>query len=651
MIVTSASLFCQNNDDDTTPPVDSSGIFSDSTLYPTDSIKSYKSIPAKDTVQYTKYSFLDTITVYLLPDRLNHEEDIAKSFNHDPADFIKFNTSGFIQENELTPMRKTVSAFGLPGNRTDVILNGRSLNPVEHIIRPDNLIDLNDVPTTPVQSVYSADGPVGMIFGEGNATSSVILLPVAPEGPQAESRMVVDKGSSGYANTRAVFSQKGKNGKLVRAALEYRKADGLVRYREDDAYHQWGELIFPINTKSRVTLGGRLYRRIGSYPIWPDSTYDNLGQSRRDRDLSAGFEIDHSFGGTSRILFRHQRSESRLDDRINLYFRNLDIFDNTLSIEHTRPIGSLGFRTGLEITQYDFHDGPTDRRRRRAKFHGSLIRGSRISSWAATFAYEKVGGFEPEPSGAILLTFNGDKFYLSSSIGYSTKFPRQYELDLVPLAERLINPNNVDYYESGNPDLLPEKQLVGNLSLGIGKAGADFLLSITAGKIIDGIDWEISLLDTLGSTVDAYKAVNNDLEFINITGRQKIMIGEILYWSGGASYRQLKVDKDDNPPYAPEYQAFSNLQIYQYVKFLELHLYGYLEAVYNGPFKTRPAFGIAEYEIENDTILNLKLSFRIKKFRFYYVFQNLLDTEYSLRDGYVIPGRFNYYGLTWDFLD
>ena len=79
---------------------------------------------------------------------------------------------------------------------------------------------------------------------------------------------------------------------------------------------------------------------------------------------------------------------------------------------------------------------------------------------------------------------------------------------------------------------------------------------------------------------------------------------------------------------------------------LGLKLYVYGEALYNAVYH-----GYDSQEYGENIIFNLKLSFKIKKFHFYYVFQNIPSIEYYSRANNRILGRYNWYGVTWEFLD
>lgn len=644
VLVTLASSFSFGQ---ITPPPDQP----DSTSSKKDSARVIDSVltaglqpPEDSTYLLNYYNLNDSISAYFLIDRLDLSNESNRSFQHDAADFVRFNPSNFIIEYQNTPVRKTVSPFALPGNRINVIFNHRSLNPLEHLPEADNMIDFNDVPTAPVQGIYNIEGPLGMVFGGKNSTSSTILFPRRPDTTRAESELVVDKGWYGYAYTKALFANQNPDGRSIRIAAGYRKAIGAYPRRDDDAYHQWGEIVHPIREKVRLTLSGRLYRRKGTYPVRPGVADFYLNRFRRDRDLTASVEIGHSATQKSTIEFRHQRSESKVDRPFVQYYRGLDILNNSLTISHERKLGPAGMKISTLFSHEAYNDAGTTHKRWHGFVDTKFLFGTANGVMLSYFKIEKVEGYDPAPSAALIYTRNNKRVYFSGSIGYSTKVPRQYELYLVPRLSQIIATTGSDYFESGNSELKSEKQLIGNVTLGLGKIGSDMILSATGGKIFDGIDWQ--RIDTLDLDFAALRTGNKDIEFANITLRQRLSWDNRLTWSGGGSYHHVKVDGNDNLAYSPDYQAFSNLELYYYIKRLELHLYGYTEVIYSGAY-----VGYHGEELGNNVILNSKLSFRIKKFRFYYVFQNFPSIIYRSREDYTIPGSFNYYGISWEFLD
>jgi len=211
--------------------------------------------------------------------------------------------------------------------------------------------------------------------------------------------------------------------------------------------------------------------------------------------------------------------------------------------------------------------------------------------------------------------------------------------------------DGIDYFETGNHGLDPEKQLVASFNAGLGQPGNDLQISLTGGKIFAGIDWEHYYLDTLGGTFDAYRPINHDIDFIGATLLKRFTYRDNIWLYGGVTCRYDKVGGNDNPYYSPDFQGFAAIQLHHYVDLIGTHFYGYLEAIGIGKYDTPESFQSPGYTFGNQAVVNLKLSFRIKEFRFYFVSQNLLAEYYSMRDGYPINDRFAFYGLTWKFLD
>lgn len=587
--------------------------------------------------------------------RLDLAGDVRAAHAYDAAGLIRFNPSNFIIPYQATPMRTVVAPFGLPGGRIDPIFNGYRLHPREHLPEPDGRIGFDDLPLAPLGEVYNFEGPLGLALGGENATASLVLVPPEPETTRAESRLIVDKGSFGMANTGGVLTERKSNGRRVRAAVEYRKADGLFLYRDDDGYHQWGDLVYPLGGGHRLFFNGRLYRRTGHFIIRPDRPGQAYNRSRRDRDLSAGYRLVGAGGDNLAVEFRHQRSESSIRTGVtgtdSDFASGLDVFNNSLSVNRQGRLGGVGYSVGTELAEEEYKDNAWQRKRHRGILRGRIMAGDSTGGWLAGASIEKVGGYDPAPSGVLALVSKTEAFYLSLSGGYSTRFPSQYELDLTEKEAFVSGSTGYDYYESGNNSLKAEKQMIGNFTLGLGRPGSDTRLAVTGGKIFDGIDWRHDTVDTPGGTVDRYRPVNHDIEFVNAALTKRLSMFDRVGWLAGGSYRYVQVGGDEEPEYSPDYQLFSGLELYQYVEFIDLHLYGYLEAGYIGPYTAEGAGGDPRSELGDEMVVDFRLSFRIKKFRFYYLFRNLDNENYQIRDGYTILGRSHCYGITWEFLD
>jgi hypothetical protein len=601
---------------------------------------------AKTAIKKAFFNFDDTLTSRILITRLNLAGKTDASFIHDAGDYLKFDPSVFCVEEQNTPYRKTVSPAGLPGRRINAIYNNRSLNPLEHLPEPDGQINFEDIPTTGVENLYILGGPAAMMFGGDEAPSSIILSPLMPESTTAESRLIVDKGAFGYANTGARFAQRTAYGRLLRAALEYRKATGATYYRNDDGYHQWGEFSTFLTEKWRMNLSGRLYSREGTYTLRPDVSLFSLERKRRDRDLTAGLDFYHSEKATTGVEFRHQRSESRLYEATTLYSRNLDFIANSITARREFQKGGSAVKAAISYCREEFRDAPLYDGRDRFNAELRSITPVGRAAYFALLRGEKVEGFDAAGSAVAGIIIDKEYFFALASAGYGAKFPSQYDLSLTPRLTRTLSYDSNDYFESGAGGLIAEKQAVGNVTLALGRIGSDLSLSCSFGRIGDAIRWRKYDYDTAGATVKAYKPFNDDLKFVSVTATQNFKWKDILRWYGGGGYHFVESELDETLAYSPDYQLTAGIEIYKYIRKLELHLFAILEGVYYGRY-----FGAMMRPLGEDPIINLKLSFRIKAFKFYYIFQNLPSIEYQRREDYTIPGRFNFYGFHWDFLD
>lgn len=599
------------------------------------------------------YDFFDSLKATFLVERAELSSSRDKTFAHDPSGLLKFDPDDFIVNYQALPMRRTVYPSGLPGNRFDVVLDTRTLNPLEHTLEPDGKIDLEDYPMAPVEYAWNIEGPLGMAFDADNAVGTLYLIPYEDIDGQAKSGLRTGNGDFGYANTRGYFAAETKEKRVLKAAAEYRKADGSEVYFDDDAYHQWAETIIPLNDRNRVSFTGRLYKRDGSYPFIPQFTGVVLNQFRRDRDFNFGFARDHENGGKSVIEFRHQRSESKLENNSSgvAYSRKIDNFDNGGHIRHENRFGDWNTAAGLYLNQYEYKDNGWDQKRKRAKLYANVMKGDSTKSLLLYSSVEKMGGFDPAPSVMLAYQRKSDKYYWQFSAAYKTKLPGMYELFLSP---DLSNPFDIpgdNYFEVGNRDLVPEKQAIANFNAGYGANGNDWLLSLTGGEIFDGIDWNRSEEPMVAPVYDLWSPVNHDIEFVDASLIKRFSLWDRIWLYGGTTWRHVSIDGNDDPPYSPDLQGFAALELYQYFEFIDTHLYGYIEAQLHDDYRTEGNIQFPARIIGREAIVNLRLSVRIKKFRFYFVSQNLMAKVYQMRDGYPVDERLNYYGIIWDFLN
>ncbi|HEX2896732.1 MAG TPA: hypothetical protein VHP63_01605, partial [candidate division Zixibacteria bacterium] len=123
-------------------------------------------------------------------------------------------------------------------------------------------------------------------------------------------------------------------------------------------------------------------------------------------------------------------------------------------------------------------------------------------------------------------------------------------------------------------------------------------------------------------------------------------LSEFLHFNAGGAVFNYDYDSLGDRPYQPEYNAFTGLELHHYWKDRLVDLYAYGELMYTGPYD-----GYDQKNLGKELIANAKISLGLRNFRFHLVFQNTFDNVYQAREATTIPGRFFYYGLTWNFFD
>jgi hypothetical protein len=253
--------------------------------------------------------------------------------------------------------------------------------------------------------------------------------------------------------------------------------------------------------------------------------------------------------------------------------------------------------------------------------------------------------FDFLPSAAIVYKSEFTRFFVQLSAGYSQNEPSMHQLQLPFQRKSVYGSNSKEYSEIGNTELKKESQIVASLTIEPGTIDNHMTLSVTGGRIIDAIEWA-SQIQSGAVEVFHFSPVNDDITFATISARPNIRLGKFLQFTGGGAFHYYDYDSLGERPYQPEYSYFSGLELNYYWKNRLVHLFAYGELMYAGPY-----FGYENQALGRELVANAKLTLGLKNFRFYFIFQNTFDNDYQAREYMSIPGRFFYYGLTWDFFD
>ncbi|MCK4607752.1 MAG: hypothetical protein KAU35_10690 [candidate division Zixibacteria bacterium] len=626
------------------PPVDSLG---DSSMTGISFEERYEEYRKAHLQRPPSLSYFDSLVAYFASDRLNVRPQRERSFYHDAGDYFRFDPSYFIVEHQATPLRKTVQPFGLGGDRLNFVIDRLPVHPFEHVLEPDGLVDLGDVPTAFDHDLFIIPGATGMLFGGRQAVATLMTLPREPAADEPETAIMADKGGLGYSWVRGKYSRRFKGGKNIDAAVGYRKADGLAPSRADDAYHYVGDMYFPLAQQYGLRARGQLYSRDGWLPVRPDNGGATVSRSRFDRCAVVAFDY-HNNERTARYEtgYEYVRQGSFTDGAIRSRF-NMTGHGGFLAREWLTGRTIMKARLGGQDLQYDswyqihnrtIFDVTLDLARLNDGLRFAITAGGR---------HERDYGFLPRAA----VAFNGEsaRLFVLASLGYSERAPSLHERYLPLRRFSVYVPGSFDYADEGNPQLSKERQLVGNFLVELGSSGNSLRLSVTGGRIFDGIDWQdrpaIDSVDIIGPYT-LFSPANGDIEFADITIQKEITIRDAIRFHGGGAYHHVDYARFDDKPYQPEYQAFSGVELHYYWRQKLLGLRAYGEVVYVGPYH-----GYDEKNLGDGMVANAKLTLELKDFRFHFVFQNVLSRVYRSREYITFPGQFFYYGLVWNFVN
>lgn len=594
-----------------------------------------------------RLSVFDSLVNWFASPRLNRRDDIDRSFYHDAGDYFHSDPSFFVLEHQVTPMRTTVQPFGVSGNHLNLLIDGNQFQPFEHIPEPDGYVDLNDIPTALNSDVFVLPGPVGQVFGGSNAIASLVTRPKPPDSYRTETSLLVDKGGFEYSFVRGRYSKKFTDGRLVDASVGYRKADGptLDLQRESDSYHYYADMFFPLKGKVGFRAWGQLYDSDGPLVIRPNSYGATIKRNKFDRSARLSFTLDDS-AHTSQyeIGYKHLRQGSYLTGESDGRF---DKTGHGLFAQRQWLWGRkiLSARIDGDYLEYDQHLDKYKYNRQSGEALlqiGWLHKGWR---WAASVGSAWVEEYQYLPRVAGVLFREGDKSLIVLSVGYSERAPTLHELHLRFQESEIYGSGTNGYADGGNDSLTTEKQFVGNLTCELGSLDNRIHISVTKGRITDGINWSNELV-VPDSSSSFFHPENGDVMFTSVMVQPRVKIRDFLTFVSGASYQNTDYQNADTLAYTPEYQVFSGLELHYFWRQKLMDLFAYGEIMYVGPYN-----GYDEKELGSTAVVNAKLSFALKDYRMHFVFQNVFANQYYTREGMRSLGRYFYYGFTWNFLD
>lgn len=638
---------------DTLRPIDTTNV-SDSTATPADTLsdaeramktfeeryKDHKKAEEKE--KLPRLLVLDSLTHYFLSVRQDQADWLERAFFQDAGDYFRASPSFFELEHLATPMRHTVSPYGLRGDRLAVMVGNRRNHPFEHIIEPDGMINLEDIPTALNDRIYIVNGMAGRIFGAGHGVASLVTLPAENESTETETAILHDRGSFSYNNTRGRLTKNFNDGRVAQLGVEYRNGEGLSFDRYDDSYSYHGRFYFPFKSDYGFNVTGQLYNRSGRFIVRRAFYASSIGRDKFDRSITITGE-KHNVAHTQRteIGYNHERQKSNLNTGYTAFF---NYTGNYGLINHERMLGSTLIRIGGRFGNMEYRNADDEFNRLEGEAYATIGLTHRAVRLALTAGSAYAEDFDVLPYVTALAFYDRPSFFITASVGYSERAPSMHEL--YQQYERVkIYSGEDDYADSGNPNLNSEKAIVGSVSAQLG-GETRLEVDLTGGMITDGIEYERTVIDSLAIDYALFQPRNRDVNFVTISGGPQIKLSDLFYLKGGGAWYKTDYDGIEKQPYSPEYRVFGGGELHVYWQQRLLHLYAYGELCFVGPYS-----GYDDPNLGEEVVFNAKLSFRIKRYRMHFVFQNELSNAYQNREYIDLPAQYFYFGFSWAFSD
>ena len=590
-----------------------------------------------------RLSFYDSLVTYFASERFNRRQQIDRSVYFDAGDYFKFDPSFMIWDYQTVPMRKTVQPFGLTGNRLNIFSNGYQHQPFEHIIEPDGMTDMNDIPTALDGNIYIIPGALGQFLGGRQPAATLLTTPLKTEDDQPATILLADKGWYGYDYVRGGYSRKFASGREISFFLGSRDTDGVVFGRGDDNSHYKASVYLPLTDNMAVISAGQMYERDAAFVVRPGLSTLPFTRKRFDRSFRTALEFQND-SRTSRaeIGYEHLRQGSYLDFAYKGRF-NRTGHGSFFKYEKADGSKLWQLESRANILEYDNGFGQFDRFS--ASFFVNMLKLNESGKFGLRAGSYYSDDYNFLPSAAALYQYETDKFFLQLSASYSENEPSLHQLNLPYQEADIFDTLGWNYAEGGTPNLKKERLLVGNLIIEPGTVENKITLSITKGRINNVIEWTDQFLPGAGSPL-FYSPVNDNLTFFTASVKPSLRLSDFLRFDAGGAYFKFDYENLGNRPYRPEYNVFSGLELHYYWKSRLVNLYAYGELRYVGPYDGYDKTGLGE-----ELVANTKFTIGLHNFSFHLVFQNHFDNQYELRENLTVPGRVFYYGLVWKFYD
>lgn len=650
-------------------PAYGTAMLSDSTLNPTDSlsISDTISVNPNDSLFPAENFEIDSLTDKPIPEKYIPASKIVDSLNNyfvrrwhnfdvldsdlyprDAAGFLKSEASYYQLSYHETPLRSTVSPFGLPGQQLYVTDGSVPFMPFDRTVPPDGMLDYSDFSTGDIDRAGIIEGPLASFNSFNAEISTLSMEPFAIPGGEAESQFTIERGAFGYAYTRGRLARMFGDRLGVAFSTDYRNGDGYNPDANDNSYYVKMRVVNHLMSKTDMESSIHVYRRSGSFPVMPNAGGNSFNRFRRDNKVSLNITRHEFLGGQLTGNFNYQSSLSKYSSFSSSIFRSIkpDYYSSQIGFTkiHGTGIFYLSVRGGKN--KFDINQQYLSQ-----NYGMVTIADYRSFLGGKQFIFARFKNSEkdhPAVEGAIGWAHDlSQSLKTLISFGYLTRFPTlderyaDYRSGSIGSLGYLAG----QYSERGNAGLQKEEKLVGNASIQIRKRDFDISVTVNAGKIRNAIyyDRQFDALYTAGQIMPQ----NDTIQFADVNLSTSFLNLGPFYGSVSATARKVDSDRyGKNPPYSPRWQACGHLGLKFHITRYDIYMRLFGEVNYS----EKPISHILD-TLETVPLVSWGVNASMQTFTFYYLMHNASGQVFPAPEGYGYSGWFYSWGINWKFFD
>jgi len=568
---------------------------------------------------------MDTLVTYFA--RHSYDFDVSRYdlYPRDAAGFLYHEASYYTITYHETPLRTTVSPYGLPGRRMTVRSDISEAAPYDRTVLADGLTDFNDIATGDVGTASIIEGPLSGYNSLSGGMATLYLKPFDIPLEQAVSRLTVERGAYGYAHTRGRVARMFTPDLGFTFSTDYRKGDAFLANGDDDSYNVKFRLFRRFDYRTTLDAGLGVYRRAGGF-----SYYRRL---RRDQEWTVRVTRQEFLGGQMTGVYNLDLSRSA--DRTKTIRPRNTYAELSYLLPRNEGLYQVSLRFGKE------------------QYYINRYYASRYYGFGDLSGFINLAGGQVFFLGRMRDAENQDVAF-ESAAGYNRTLSDKMRLIV---SGGILGgwPDLTDLYledkkwatgltETGNIDLKAEKKLTANAALFWTAEKYKLSASLNAGRAYDLIYYD--------RNYDQYPIIkiipsNDNVTFadVNLSGS----FHDLWWFYGNASATARSVDSDrygKRMPYSPRWQVYGQLGLNYYIEHFNVHVRLFGDISY-----TESPLSSVMQELLTTAVPNWGINATLKDLTVYYMMHNAFNQLHLQPEDYGYTGWFYSWGFNWKFWD